>query len=85
MVSFCMLQEHQSVPDSEAALFYINDLAAVGGAAAGMTGAATSLSAHCAPVGKPHRESQLSFAPRLFPSICVRGCHRWLKRWDRTG
>jgi hypothetical protein len=41
-----VLQEHQSVPDSEAALFYINDLAEVGGAAAGTTGSATSLSAH---------------------------------------
>ena len=33
------------MPDSEAALFYINDLAQVGGAAAGTTGTATELSA----------------------------------------
>ena len=33
------------MPDADAALFYINDLAQVGGAAAGTTGPATELSA----------------------------------------
>ena len=67
------------MPDSEAALFYINDLAAVGGAAAGTTGTAITMGACSTACGMTVCKRWLPASPRQGDCVHIDGLR--LSRW----